>query len=71
MTIHPDDKFYIILDAVASQRHAIENDGHEPWTHYDAEPGTDPKVTEAGYLAVLNEAEAFATQALDTGRVPS
>lgn len=53
---HPDDALHVILDALADFRHRLEGGEVAPWADYGGESGTDPKVTEDGYLAVIERA---------------
>lgn len=73
MTIHPDDVFHVIIDALAMiakmspEDLARYNAGRPPWDWYDDVDATDPKTTRDGWMAVLAEARAFATRVLDHG----
>ena len=62
---HPDDLFYVILDALGLQEGLIAGDAAAPWADYTTEPENDPKCHADGYKAVLELAKTAATSALD------
>lgn len=63
---HPDDKFHVILDALAVMQSEIDK-GLEPWHDYDPGGDDDPKLNEVGYRSVLQVATEWATDKLSRG----
>lgn len=72
-TIHPDDVFHVIIDALSTIAKMTPEDlaryhaGRPPWVWYDDVDATDPKTDEGGWRAVAAEAERFALMVLDNG----
>ena len=67
MNIHPDDHLHVLLDALNELENAISPGFVEvdqsPWLGYTGD-ADDPKLTRAGYLAVLRHARERLTEEL-------
>lgn len=68
-TMHPDDVWHVVIDAVASMKRAIEITHADPWRTYGPPQADDPKTMPDGYVAALDAAHDFALNMLD-GSVP-
>lgn len=64
------DQAHVLMDAIGALRAAISNGTRSPWVEYDSDgiwPSGDPKLTESGYHALLQQCEAALNNTLGKG----